>query len=114
MSLAALLRDAPEDVRARYSEFLQPEPRPAAPGARQPASAKGSRSSPPPPVAAGADGAAAAEALAEREDRRMRRAVAVAQLHAEFRDCCDIMGIGLGAPRGDTVAEVRQARARSH
>ena len=30
---------------------------------------------------------------------------AVETLHDQLRDCVDLMGIGTGMPRGDTVAE---------
>lgn len=36
----------------------------------------------------------------------LAKQVAVCELHAALRDCCDMMGIGLGLPRNDTVVEV--------
>jgi hypothetical protein len=37
----------------------------------------------------------------------------ISELHHELRSCCDMMGIGLGLPRVDTVAEVIKAVAIS-
>lgn len=124
VSLSQLLRDCPEDVRSRYRHLLPQRPPPptnpavtAAP--TSPAAAAKSRSSAPPPGApsnstspspargGGGGGGSAAAAVRADEQRTVQQALAVAQLHREFREGCDIMGIGLGMPRGDTVAEVR-------
>jgi hypothetical protein len=36
---------------------------------------------------------------------REEAAPLVVALHRQLRECCDLMGIGLGLPRNDTVAE---------
>jgi hypothetical protein len=116
VTLAALLRDAPPDVRARYARWLRAPPgaRPAASTASA-ATAAGLSATPSPakpgaPGGGGAGGGSAAAASPGAAEDPAARALAYAQdvseLHRSFRDCCEMMGVGLGAPRGDTVAEV--------
>ncbi|KAF8066309.1 strawberry notch-like protein [Scenedesmus sp. PABB004] len=86
------------------------------------AAARGSAS--PPPAAAAGPGGEEQEALvvAALSGRALPAGVAaaaaarmstdevaasVSAFHHELRSCCDVMGIGLGASRGDTVAEDR-------
>ena len=38
-------------------------------------------------------------------NKDMLFAFAVETLHDQLRDCVDLMGIGTGMPRGDTIAE---------
>lgn len=38
-------------------------------------------------------------------NKDMLCAFAVETLHDQLRDCVDLMGIGTGMPRGDTIAE---------
>ena len=39
------------------------------------------------------------------DDRAKLADAQVEQLHGDLRDCCDLMGIGLGGQRRDTVVE---------